>query len=211
MTEPGTQTTRTRRSWLAAAVAIVAIGLAGVALSDLRRAPVEPAASTSSAPLAGAPQAALPSPHDDAPALENARRKEMRNPEPRGEGQQPTPLTNAWSDAFKGKPSPSIAPAANGARDEAPPIAPRLRGFAERVKLTPEQLDTLAHALDGERTQIATLRQQRQAGTLTHAQARAQIDTLRERTDAQVAHVLDREQLAAFSEMRDHGKREDGR
>ena len=88
----------------------------------------------------------------------------MRNPEARADGQQPTPLTNAWSDAFKGKPSPSVAPAADGAPDEGPHIAPRLRGFAERVKLTPEQLDTLAHALDGERTQIATLRQQRQAG-----------------------------------------------
>jgi hypothetical protein len=218
MSEPipsTTSTTSRRRTWLLVLAAVVAaIGLAGIALSDLRRAPAAPAktaASISAAPLADAPHVALQPPSDDARVLERARRKAMRNAEVRADGQQPTSVMNAWKDAFAGKPPANTAPRDDHAHADAPHVAPRLRRLAERVNLTPEQLDALALALGDERTQIATLREQRQEGTLTHEQTRAQIDALRERTDAKVAHVLDAEQLAAFSEMRDHGNGESAR
>jgi hypothetical protein len=218
MSEPipsTTSTTSTRRTWpLVLGAVVVAVGLAGISLSDLRRAPaapIEAAPSVSAAPLAGAPHVVPEPPSDDARMLERARRKAMRKDEARADGQQPTSMMNAWKDAFAGKPPASTAPRDEHAQADGPQVTPRLRRLAERVNLTPEQLDALALALSDERTQIATLREQRQAGTLTHDQTRAQIDLLRERTNAKVAHVLDAEQLAAFSELRDHGNGESGR
>jgi hypothetical protein len=214
MTESLHNPTNARRTWPLAAAAIVVVVLAAVALSDLRRAPVTPDSAGSgvaNAPLAGAPVAAQPAQDDEARRLERARRNAMRNVEARVNPQQPTPLMNAWSDALAGKPTASEPEADNAAQQDAPRIAPRLRHLAARVNLTPEQLDTLATALNDERTQVAALRQQGQDGTLTHEQVRAQIDALRDRTDAQVAPVLDADQRAAFSELRDRDARRSAR
>lgn len=220
MSEPAQNTTRARRVWpLAATAALIAIVLVAVALSDLRREPAVPvnasapvaSAPLASAPLASAPTTAQPALPEDARVPERARGKMMRNAEARVNPQQPTPLMTAWSDAFAGKHTASTSPTDNGASENVPRVAPRLRQMAERVNLTPEQLDTLALALNDERAQIAALRQQRHNGTLTHEQVRAQIDALRDRTDARVGLVLDAAQRAAFIELRDHGRHEDNR
>jgi hypothetical protein len=208
--------TSTRRLWLAAAaLTVVAIGLAAVALSDMRRAVPAGAGSASTraagAPIASAtahaePQAPVQDPH----ALERARRKAMRNADARAATAQATPRMNAWSDAFAGKrdtvaPPVTVAQPAfgKGGAGEGAHVGPRLQHLAERANLTPTQVDTLAAALQDERAQVAVLRQQRQDGTLTREQARAQIDAIRSQTDSQLQHVLNAEQQAAFSEMRE--------
>jgi Spy/CpxP family protein refolding chaperone len=134
----------------------------------------------------------------------------MRNAEARAAAEQSTPRMNAWRDAFAGKRNNAASPVTvaqpefgkGGGAGEGARVGPRLQHLAERANLTPAQVDTLAAALHDERAQIAVLRQQRQDGTLTHEQARAQIDAIRSQTDSQLENVLNAEQQAAFSEMR---------
>jgi Spy/CpxP family protein refolding chaperone len=133
----------------------------------------------------------------------------MRNAGARAGAAQSTPLMNAWSEAFAGKRNAAAAPGAlaqpafgKGGAGEGARVGPRLQHLAERANLTPAQVDTLAAALQQERAQIAVLRQQRRDGTLTHEQARAQIDAIRSQTDGQLKNVLNAEQQAAFTEMR---------
>lgn len=92
-----------------------------------------------------------------------------------------------------------------GARDRAGRVAP---SEMERLKailgLSDEQVAQIQPILDATRSTLEIIRGQVKAGTLSEADARAQVKAAHDAQNAQILALLTAEQQAKFTAMRDH-------